>query len=1474
MKNKFFKTLLVAGVVAGASVALAGCGVEDKNNLTPKYEICNFDNQFDYNENFSMVGAKLKITMPDGTVKEIEITDDMIKEMPDMTTPGVKTVIIVYEGVEIAVTITVAPAAETYREVVGVKDVYNGKEPLNVSDLKLVIHYEDGTSKTVQIEESMLSSVDMTTLGTKIVTVSYEGKTCTFEVHVVPAEAVEESHRFEGVKPKYYLTDGGLNFDELELVLTFNDNTEIAVKLKEEMVVGKVDLAQEGQQTVNITYNNKQYSFNITVIGVQGYEVKNVKEKYFAEEGRLNIEELDLVITYKDGGKATVDVKEDMISEVDFTHAGTQNVTITYAGQTYQFSVLIVAETDYEVNGVKTYYTDSTSLKFENLKLVINYSDGSNKTVNVSADMVSAVDFSNAGTQDVTITYNGKSYTFQIEVVLVAETEYHVSGTKQKYYPEDEKLNFEDLKLVITYNSGRQIVVDVTEEMIVGTVDFSNAGTQTVKISYNGKVYEFEIVVGNNNADQKAVNDIVTFLNDLEKENVKKSSLKITINGNAKFLENNAVIEKQMLNIITQTGELDLDSLETGLEVYKAENGTWVCYKAFENAEEMISCGQKINKMFAFTDLHIMFLFNLTNAQPQEGQKEGPLSQILINLSPSNRRTSYFHREGRESFNSCQDFLSYDYTGENLNNLQQQNNKVIEGLIVSSIMLTEQDGSNTGIYINTAVGKQAYIEIIKLILNASSQLKRENIIDPENLKASVDLIKTFAQFADKLDAKEFASFVLNNILAQNGEQYVNNATALLSGLFEIKDQNAVNRLKETLNSGLNNIKNNPNVKTVYETVVAINNVINTSGNNKFFVNQLNNLVTGLNPLNKHLASTIASEFRNFAQIETRKFDRTQDVNVLKQNPGNGVRREFEREEDGWYYYYDATSVENAKKLIDTYFDGLQAIIRSIEDVNKETKVEDFATEIVKNLRKMDSVIQEMNSHKEDGPDKWWNVAVTDFGFDYIRLAVQQYKMMFEGDMIEQIIAAMGYIYPEDFFFDTMVMKDNSMYPTIKQGEHLITRYVKTPTDGDINVDDIIVNEYGTCARVVATFKEGDIIYYITHADADSQSYAEVEALREQEKQEGLTLSWVQQHCPNLRWRDNTSEVCVVDNHVDIYIPLQLPSHLVAMLTKCSQIIYDAVNVEEGAEIDYVSLIEKLCSEFKLKADEYVKRYKAGDLHLVKDIAEKTIIVHNMETYEGEDKALFDACLNMCNWLDDVILKNTKFELKPFVDNIHNITAEMSAYFAAHEEESNPKVNMLLPLLTTLTDTSNDWGTNVRACVDTYKSIISEIIIQKFCSTIPDLTPQGREDFETLVNTHLNAYINNQFNIKALIEDFTGFIDNNANDSGVAIYKSGMVLAMILANTNNENVDYNELFDSVKLPDEIKDIDFNTLIKQTLRDKNVYKNLFVVEDVEIQFVTNEEGQIVKEVLTLTVKTQYDIMISSMDVSTIFTFEIEF
>ena len=89
----------------------------------------------------------------------------------------------------------------------------------------------------------------------------------------------------------------------------------------------------------------------------------------------------------------------------------------------------------------------------------------------------------------------------------------------------------------------------------------------------------------------------------------------------------------------------------------------------------------------------------------------------------------------------------------------------------------------------------------------------------------------------------------------------------------------------------------------------------------------------------------------------------------------------------------------------------------------------------------------------------------------------------------------------------------------------------------------------------------------------------------------------------------------------------------------------------------------------------------------------------------------------------------------------------------------------------------------------------------------------------------------------------------------------------------EEVDFNELFDFIKLPDEIESVDYNKLV-ETFWSADTYKNLFQVSKVDVKYVTTSQGEIDKEVMEVTFSLNYDLQLVKLNTALTLKVEIDF
>ena len=128
-----------------------------------------------------------------------------------------------------------------------------------------------------------------------------------------------------------------------------------------------------------------------------------------------------LTVNYSDGTSTTVTSGY----EIDTQYAigsGTKTVTVTYKGKTATFAITVVPSAEKKVVGMsiqkfpdKMNYFYKETFSASGMALLVEYSDGSTATV-TSGYTVSATQFIKTGTHTVTVTYEGFTDDFSVNV--------------------------------------------------------------------------------------------------------------------------------------------------------------------------------------------------------------------------------------------------------------------------------------------------------------------------------------------------------------------------------------------------------------------------------------------------------------------------------------------------------------------------------------------------------------------------------------------------------------------------------------------------------------------------------------------------------------------------------------------------------------------------------------------------------------------------------------------------------------------------------------------------------------------------------------------------------------------------------------------------------------------------------------------------------------------------------------------------
>ena len=368
-------------------------------------------------------------------------------------------------------------------------------DTLNIAGLTLTATYNNGTTETIT-SGFTCSPTKLNIAGTQAVTVTYGGKTTTFNVNVTAVELSSIAVKTNPTKTSYFIGD---TLDTAGLTLTATYNNGVTEVISENFTYTPDELNTAGTQAITVTYGGKTTTFDVTVKAVElssiTIKTNPTKTSYFVGD-LIDTTGLTLLATYNNGVTEVIS-KNFTYTPDELNTAGTQAVTVTYGGKTTTFDVTVKAvelsSIAVKTNPTKTSYFIGDTLDTAGLTLTATYNNGTTETV-TNGFTCSPTTLSTAGTQKITVTYQGKTTTFNVTVkaVELSSIEVKTMPTKTSYFVGD-LIDTTGLTLTATYNNG---VTEVISENFTYTPDELNtAGTQAVTVTYGGKTTTFNVTV-------------------------------------------------------------------------------------------------------------------------------------------------------------------------------------------------------------------------------------------------------------------------------------------------------------------------------------------------------------------------------------------------------------------------------------------------------------------------------------------------------------------------------------------------------------------------------------------------------------------------------------------------------------------------------------------------------------------------------------------------------------------------------------------------------------------------------------------------------------------------------------------------------------------------------------------------------------------------------------------------------------------
>lgn len=214
------------------------------------------------------------------------------------------------------------------------------KDTLNVSGGEIELFYNNGDVSIVSLTNNMISGFNNSKVGTQTLTVTYEGKTCNYDVEVIAKSLVSIAVTTKPSKLSYLEGKDKLNVSGGIVTLYYDNDTRDTVNLNSDMVAG-FNNAIVGEQNLTVTYKGKTTSFSITITPKTTTSISIISKpnKLTYLEGE-NFETAGLVVkAYYNNDTSSV-VNDYTISGYS-SSVGTKTITVSYGGKTTTFTVTV-----------------------------------------------------------------------------------------------------------------------------------------------------------------------------------------------------------------------------------------------------------------------------------------------------------------------------------------------------------------------------------------------------------------------------------------------------------------------------------------------------------------------------------------------------------------------------------------------------------------------------------------------------------------------------------------------------------------------------------------------------------------------------------------------------------------------------------------------------------------------------------------------------------------------------------------------------------------------------------------------------------------------------------------------------------------------------------------------------------------------------------------------------------------------------
>ena len=486
--------------------------VVNKTIVSISWETSPSKSEYIVGQELDLNDGRIRVTYNDQSYKDVDLKDATISGYKKDEIGG-QTVKVTYANKTIDFYVTVKDKQVSSIEINRLpnKKLYKINELLDLKGGSITVHYDNNKTATVYLTNTLVAvtNFDNTTAGDQDLTVTYNGKTCTFKVTVKKTaktiEITPPTKVLYAVGSDLDLTDGSISVE-------YDDKTTETVPLSA-ATIKHFDNTKAGKQNVTMRYDNCESFFEVELYKVvKSITITTQPDKLEYVVGQNIVLDGGLItVTYNDETEASLYFNSPgvTVSGYDKNSIATQTVTLSYQDRfmnepvstTFNVTVIERTATSIVINKEpKVEYIVDEELDLANGSIAVVYNNGSSEPILLTSEdvQVSGFDNTSATKQTLTVKYKGLETTFMVTVnpkpPVPASIKMGDMPEKTKYL-EGEFLKLDGGTIIVVYNDGETTKTVKLSKTDVTGFDTKTPGEQTLTVKYLTFTTTFTITV-------------------------------------------------------------------------------------------------------------------------------------------------------------------------------------------------------------------------------------------------------------------------------------------------------------------------------------------------------------------------------------------------------------------------------------------------------------------------------------------------------------------------------------------------------------------------------------------------------------------------------------------------------------------------------------------------------------------------------------------------------------------------------------------------------------------------------------------------------------------------------------------------------------------------------------------------------------------------------------------------------------------